>query len=228
MIRQVSPMKTFPRSNRAFTLIELLTVIAIIALLAGLLFPAIKSAMLKAEVTKAQVQISNLQTAIKSYYTEYGRWPVMDNTVGTVNSNYTYTVDTNFVALLQGANNTATITGGGGFPPPAFTPVSTSSLQGNPRQIHFMEFKSSELDPVLGYLDPWKQPYFCRFDVSYVNNLSDPFASGTTPLTAKISPDRKVQTGFVVWSAGPDGRYDNQDDAATGPSALNKDNVKSW
>jgi len=218
------------RNNRAFTLIELLTVIAIIALLAGLLFPAIKNSMLKSEITKSQVQISNLQTAFKSYYTEYGKWPIRLDLVvdpaAIAHSNYTYIVDTNFVALLQGFDNTASITTyQDGYPPSTLpTHVNSSILQGNPRHIPFLELKKAEVDPVLGYLDPWKQPYFCRFDVSYVNEVTDPFASGSG---AKISPDRKVQTGFIIWSAGPDAQYDNQDTTA-GPSTLNKDNIKSW
>src|SRR6266478_7397834 len=94
------------KAKRAFTLIELLTVIAIIGVLIALLFPAIKSALGKAEATKAQQGISGLATAFKAYYTEYGKWPVADITPGGGNSNYTYTVDTKFVALLQGMNNT--------------------------------------------------------------------------------------------------------------------------
>jgi len=110
-------MKKNRRVN-AFTLIELLTVIAIIAVLIGLLFPAIKSALLKAEITKAKVQMSNLETAFKSYYTEYGHWPVAD-----ANSNITYIVDTNLVALLQGLRNTATLTGPSGFTYPSGAPL---------------------------------------------------------------------------------------------------------
>jgi len=212
-MNEVSRMQTSPKSNRAFTLIELLTVIAIIAILVGLLFPAIKSAMLKAETTKAQVQISNLQTAFKSYYTEYGHWPVGD----TVNTNNTYTVDTNFVALLQGSQNTASLTGGGALPP--FSPVATSTLQGNPRQIHFLEFKQAEIDPKLGYVDPWKTPYYCKFDVTYANDVNDPFSSA--------SPANKIKAGFIIWSAGPNGQYDASD-TPTGPSLPNKDNLKSW
>ena len=90
------------RRTKAFTLVELLTVIAIIGILAALLFPAIKSALLKAEATKAQSAIVGLSTAFRSYYTDYGKWPISDGT-----ANQTYIVDTTFVALLRGVNDTA-------------------------------------------------------------------------------------------------------------------------
>jgi hypothetical protein len=132
-------------------------------------------------------------------------------------TNYTYTVDTNLVALLQGANNTASLTGGCGLPPFNST-VSTSTLQGNPRGIRFLEFKQAEIDPKLGFLDPWKGPYYCRFDVSYANQVPDPFTGGGG------GNPTNVQTGFLVWSAGPDGQYDDG-----GPTdQRNKDNVKNW
>src|SRR5271156_1405291 len=102
-------MKQYSQTDRAFTLIELLAVIGIIALLVALLFPAIKSALIKAEVVRAQSGISNLSTALKAYYTEYGKWPVVDTvTPPTVD---TYLIDQNFVALLQGVNNTSSLTG---------------------------------------------------------------------------------------------------------------------
>lgn len=212
-------MRTGIKISRAFTMTEMLTVIAVIGVLLALLFPAIKSSMLRAETTKAQTAISGLQTAFKGYYTEYGKWPVFTSDLS--HSNYTYTVDTNFVALLQGANNNGSLTGGNGFPPPPFTPAGQQTLQGNPRQIRFLEFRKEDLDAALGFLDPWKRPYYCRFDVTYGNDVDDPFTGSS------INPATKVKVGFVIWSAGPDGQYDNKN-TTTGPSVLNKDNVKSW
>lgn len=74
-------MKTVTsRQKYGFTLIELLTVIAIIAILVGLLFPAIRSAIQKAEKSKAQAAVTGLATAFRAFYTEYGRWPGNPNT----------------------------------------------------------------------------------------------------------------------------------------------------
>ena len=220
-------MRNSLTTHQAFTLIELLTVIAIIGVLVALLFPAIKNSLLKAETTKAQTAISGLATAFKSYYTEYGKWPVADNTTGGGNSNYTYTVDTNFVALLQGANNTASLTGGApGTSPSTFAPVSSSLLQGNPRGIRFLEFKQAEVDPKVGLVDPWKGAYYCRFDQSYGNDVADPF-NDTGPKPTKVN------AGFVIWSAGPDGQFNSTCGDPPGPyteppPCVNKDNVKSW
>jgi prepilin-type N-terminal cleavage/methylation domain-containing protein len=203
------------RSKRAFTLIELLTVIAIIGVLIALLFPAIKSALIKAEATKAQHGVTDLATAFQHYYTEYGHWPVGDSTT----SNLTYIVDTNFVALLQGLDNRASLTyyASANFPS-APNLIATSTLQGNPRGIHFLDIKQADLSPTLGFTDPWKQPYFCRFDVSYANTVGNPFLPA--------SPGVNVNSGVLIWSAGPDGQFDAGGDVP--PSAANKDNIKNW
>ncbi len=206
-------------TRRAFTLIELLTVISIIGVLVALLFPAIKSAMTKAEASKAQTAISGLATAFQHYYTEYGHYPVAE--LIPANSNTTYCVDTNFVALLLGANNGATLTGSTGAGGPAgFGLISTSFLQGNPRGIRFLEFKQADLDPVKGYIDPWKQPYYCRFDMGYYSDVNNPFTGGGSATLTKVN------AGFIIWSAGQDAQFDNTGDLP--PSTVNKDNVKSW
>jgi prepilin-type N-terminal cleavage/methylation domain-containing protein len=166
-----------------FTLIELLTVIAIIAILIALLFPAIKSALTKAETTKAQTAVTGLATAFRAYYTEYGKWPV-DNTAAAIRN-----IDQSMVQLLAGTN------------------ITTSPYAGNPRGIVFFEFSQQDtnsvydgITPCSGCLgDTWKQVYKCRFDVNYINQVQD--VSNNT-----------VNAGVIVWSKGPDGISGTKDD----------------
>jgi type II secretory pathway pseudopilin PulG len=198
-------MKTVRRTS-AFTLIELLTVIVIMIILAALLFPAIKLALTKGEISKAQSAVQNLSGALRAYYTEYGKWPITDT------ANQTYIADQYLVGLLKGSNVLTTAN-------------PTGTYLGNPRGIVFMEFKQADLDASSNFIDPWKKPYRFRLDVTYINQVMDPFTQGGT-----VVP---LSTGVLVWSDGPDGQEDSNCGDPPGPylsppSCVNQDNVKSW
>ena len=66
-------MKT---SSKRFTLIELLIVIAIIGILAGLVFPALGTVRNNAKRSKASTECQSLKTAIIMYESEFSCWPV--------------------------------------------------------------------------------------------------------------------------------------------------------
>jgi len=63
------------QNKRGFTLIEMLLVIVIIAILVALLFPAIKQALLRAEIAKAKTTVLSIATAFKAFNSQYGYWP---------------------------------------------------------------------------------------------------------------------------------------------------------
>lgn len=70
-------MKTNPKTSasRGFTLIELLIVIAIIAILAALLFPAGAKIMQVAAKKRAQAELERMDAAINSYKLKLGYYP---------------------------------------------------------------------------------------------------------------------------------------------------------
>ena len=62
-------------SRRGFTLIELLTVIAIIGIMAGMLFPAINAVRRKSKIATSQSTFSQWCTAVNRYKSVYGFYP---------------------------------------------------------------------------------------------------------------------------------------------------------
>ena len=68
-LKQMSPRR------RAFTLIEIMVVVAIIMLLAAVAVPFAAKALGKGQVAAAKLQIQNFDTAITSFRIDMGRLP---------------------------------------------------------------------------------------------------------------------------------------------------------
>src|SRR6266516_4270750 len=173
-----------PRTAPAFTLIELLVVIAIIAILIGLLFPAFRAVQDQAKRTQAKNDLTQIVNAVNAYYTDYGRYPLVnvDTIYGPAGTTPNYTLFNS----LRGLDATS-----------------------NPRQIVFISppYVKDPANPRSGiataaantgqYFDPWGQPYNVEIDGGYDNAVANPYTAnaGATPL----------QLGVIAWSLGKDG-----------------------
>ncbi|XGC81858.1 type IV pilin protein [Bdellovibrio bacteriovorus] len=68
-------------SQRGFSLVELMVVVAIIGILAAVAVPSVNKYMAKARQSEAKTNLSSLYTAEKAFYSEYN---VYDNRFGAV------------------------------------------------------------------------------------------------------------------------------------------------
>ena len=92
----ITSLQKFPKAkSNSFTLVELLVVISIIGLLAGLGLPAINGAIQAGKKAEVASMAESIKTAVNAFYAEYSQYPS--------NSGKT---DTNFLALMATTNST--------------------------------------------------------------------------------------------------------------------------
>jgi prepilin-type N-terminal cleavage/methylation domain-containing protein len=187
-------------NNLAFTLVELLTVIAIMTVLAGLLLPALTKARQKAKVAKCISTISSLQTALSMYQVDYGMYPASSVT-GTQRNGNSHHSD------FDGAPNN-------------FVAAMTARTLGGP----YIEFKGKDLlesgtDPENMYVlkDPWGQAYIYVARRAYNgNNAGDgPFHPDTSDVDNNT---------YNIYSLGPDKKTDDDDNVGGEISYSSGDN----
>ncbi len=131
-----------PHKRPGFTLIELLIVMAIIGILIGLLFPAIKAAIEGARRAQALAACKQIETAMKSYYNDYGKFPLQTS---AISGDYTYAGSqlTSVMNVLRGAD-----------------------AANNPRNITYLDVPAKSLDTAGQFVDPWDKAYQVRADWS--------------------------------------------------------------
>jgi prepilin-type N-terminal cleavage/methylation domain-containing protein len=218
--RHLSPVTRHPP---AFTIVELLTVIAIIGILAALLLPVLSRVKITAQKKQAAVEISQIVGAIQQYDSVYGRFPVStaDQTlagtndftcggtgydVNGVNQLWTMGVTNNseVIAILM---DITTYSNG-------LQTVDYNHVK-NPQQTIFLNAKMSgdASSPGVGtdlvYRDPWGNPYIITMDLTYDEQCHDAYYSQRA-VSQNPPGDPASQTGFNgLFNPDLNGQTDN-------------------
>lgn len=115
--------------RRAFTLIELLMVIAIIGILAGILIPSVGAVRRQANVAASKSQLSSYVNAIQMFKSEYGFFPFISGATDETLDLSSGSESGEFIETLSGRDPTS---------------GDRSTEGGNRRSIAFHSFSESE------------------------------------------------------------------------------------
>jgi type II secretory pathway pseudopilin PulG len=148
-------------------------VVAILAILAGLLLPAVFAVRRHARKVAAQTEVQTMETAWRRYYSEYQKWPTNTKEVET------YPITGNWAVVLLG------------------TPAGAD----NPKGLTFMPFR--RLDAEGNPVNPWWNPgtpstgcyFYARFDTDH-DRIIRADATGD-------EPDTDVSRQVIVWTRNP-------------------------
>jgi prepilin-type N-terminal cleavage/methylation domain-containing protein len=222
-------------SRQAFTLVEMLVVIAIIAILASLLLPVLAGAKKAAQKRQAALEIGQIAGAIQQYDSVYGRFPVSSDAqtaaaaqqTATGNGDFTYggmftngsgvavpvyttgylTNNNEVIAILMDITDTTV------------TDVNKNH-QKNPQQTIFLNAKMSGWAPSQGglpvagvgtdlvYRDPWGNPYVISMDLNYDEQCQGAFYS-LSLVSEQPPPAAPNLTSGINGLVNPDGTADN-------------------
>ena len=222
------------RKIHGFTLVEILVAVGIIAILAGLLIPAVYSAQQRGRIAMANADMKSIEIAFNALESNYGKMLKYDGGTYYLGGK---ALNAPVPAPGSGATGCSVTIGAlgstGGYDTSALVvyracvaelsdpanPAISGSISVNTKRLRLLEPRG-EYNPGANYdaaanlpylwLDPWGNPYFIRINVDATEKIPDP--------TSATSTDR-VARKIIVWSLGPDGKENSGDDISTWPDA---------
>ena len=208
--------------RKHFTLVELLVVIGIIAILSGILLPAVSGSLKKADSAKAKASITTLVNAIKQYESTYGRLPIPAGspaysegsvlTVSNRDNSDSDRADENcqyswLIKVLQNQSLTTAQEDYG------------TLRTANPKGIKFLDIVSNQ--PGV-FQDPWDNDFRVIFDTNYNDTIT--ISNGIPGLH---SSNENYYYSVVVYSRGADGREEAGNNPSDRINKTNRDNIYS-
>lgn len=91
------------KAKKGFTLVELLIVIIIIGILAGMMMLSTGSAKDKAEATKIVSNMRTIKSAALMYYADNGKWPAVTSALDDVSKYLDSSPDAGVYSIKEGA-----------------------------------------------------------------------------------------------------------------------------
>jgi prepilin-type N-terminal cleavage/methylation domain-containing protein len=224
-------------AHRAFTLIELLTVITIILILAGLAIPVYATVMERARRTQAAADAKQIAAALATYHNDYAKFPVADYVTSDPPTDIRLGAKTapNVVDNNADLFNILRAISAGRNADNAYNPKQIPFFEGRPVSNPNLP-KSGFLDAagtgVPGaFYDPWGNQYIIVLDANYNNviNLQGFYSDFTQQSQDNVDTGVRMTVGVI--SLGKDGQVGSPRDGVTGMYRNgNKvsDDIVSW
>lgn len=210
-----------PRSRlNAFTVLELLTVIAVIGILVALLIPSVRAARISAGKAKTRVQFNQWAAAVEGFRSEFGYYPVLHSS-NLINP----PGQTTDPATLHLFHDVLAARRRDGSALPVYASGTDSQFPEaqNRKLISFCSFFAADFTPVNLLCDAFGNTELAVLvdkNLDGVINAADygatlPAVGGLTPGNADL-PAAGVRAGVIFYAPAP------------GASAANPEFIFSW